>query len=83
LKFWKFIPFLKDFFFTNQVQLYKKALGVSLILIYVFFPFDVIPDYLLLFGIVDDLVIVTFVLERMVKMAPDSLVEKYSLREIL
>ncbi|TXC91312.1 DUF1232 domain-containing protein [Metabacillus litoralis] len=78
-KFWKFIPFLKDFFFTNEVQGHKKLLGVLFIITYAFFPFDIIPDFLALFGIVDDIVIATFILERMIKMAPDSLKEKHGL----
>jgi uncharacterized membrane protein YkvA (DUF1232 family) len=79
LKFWKFIPFLKEFFFSREVEMHKKAIGVLFILAYAFFPFDLIPDFLSLFGIIDDVVIATFVLERMIKMAPDSLREKYKL----
>ena len=79
LKFWRFIPFLKDFFLTQEVELHKKAIGVLLILGYAFFPFDIIPDFLFLLGFVDDIVITTFILERMIKMAPDSLKDKYNL----
>ncbi|WP_226669547.1 YkvA family protein [Metabacillus litoralis] len=78
-KFWKFIPFLKDFFTTSEVQTYKKVLGVLLISTYAFFPFDLIPDFLAMLGIVDDIVIATFILERMIKLAPDSLKEKHGL----
>lgn len=81
LKFWKFIPFLKEFFLAKSVPIHKKALGVLLFLLYAFFPFDLIPDFLSFFGIVDDLVIATFILERFVKIAPDSLKEKYDLIE--
>ncbi|MFD1708892.1 YkvA family protein [Siminovitchia sediminis] len=81
LKFWKFLPFLIQFFTSKDVQLYKKALGVLLILAYAFFPFDMIPDYLAFLGIIDDVVIAGFVLERMIKMAPPSLKEKYNLIE--
>ncbi|RFU68957.1 DUF1232 domain-containing protein [Peribacillus saganii] len=79
LKFWKFIPFLKDFFVSKDVQAHKKALGVLMILTYAFFPFDLIPDFLSLIGIVDDVVIAGFVLERMVALAPDSLRHKHGL----
>ncbi|MBO1510744.1 YkvA family protein [Metabacillus bambusae] len=79
LKFWKFIPFLKEFFISKEVEVQKKAIGVLLILTYAFFPFDLIPDFLSLIGVVDDVVIATFVLERMIKMAPESLRDKYKL----
>ncbi|MGM7722653.1 DUF1232 domain-containing protein [uncultured Metabacillus sp.] len=79
LKFWKFIPFLKDFFLSREVVLHKKVLGVLLILTYVFFPFDLIPDFLSLLGIVDDVVIAGFILDGMIKMAPASLKDKYQL----
>jgi uncharacterized membrane protein YkvA (DUF1232 family) len=79
IKFWKFIPFLKEFFISKEVEVHKKTIGVLLILTYAFFPFDLIPDFLSLIGVVDDIVIATFVLERMIKMAPDSLRDKYEL----
>jgi uncharacterized membrane protein YkvA (DUF1232 family) len=78
-KFWKFIPFLKEFFFSTEVRVHKKMIGILLILAYAFFPFDLIPDFLSILGIVDDVVIATFVLERMIKMAPDSIKDKYRL----
>lgn len=59
--------------------MHKKAIGILFILAYAFFPFDLIPDFLSLFGIVDDVVIATFVLERMIKMSPQSLKDKYKL----
>lgn len=77
LKFWKVIPFIKDFFLSKNVQLHHKGLALLMVLTYAFFPFDLIPDFLVFFGIVDDIVIATFVLERMVKMAPEELKEKY------
>ncbi|QFT91112.1 hypothetical protein FIU87_20890 [Bacillus sp. THAF10] len=77
--FWRFIPFLVDYFRSREVSGTKKITGFVLLLGYVVFPFDLIPDYVLLFGAVDDIVIITFVLERLVKMAPASLKEKYKL----
>ena len=77
--FWRFIPFLIDYFRSGEVSGAKKIVGVVLLLAYVIFPFDLIPDYLLVFGVLDD--VVTFVLERIVKMAPASLKEKYKLLE--
>ncbi|RBW68796.1 YkvA family protein [Bacillus taeanensis] len=75
----KFIPFLKEFFLSGEVLFQKKVISVFMILAYVFFPFDLIPDFLSFFGIIDDVVIATFLLERMIKMAPQSLKEKYAL----
>ncbi|MFD2807368.1 YkvA family protein [Litchfieldia salsa] len=78
-KFWKIIPFSKDFFLSKEVMTHHKALGALIILTYAFFPFDLIPDFFTFFGIIDDVVIATFVVERMVKIAPQSLKDKYKL----
>ena len=77
--FWRFIPFLIDYFRSVEVSGPKKIVGVVLLLAYLIFPFDLIPDYLLFFGVLDDVMVVTFVLERIVKMAPASLKKKYKL----
>lgn len=69
------------FFVSKDVQLHKKALGVLLILTYAFFPFDLIPDFLSFIGIIDDVVVAGLILERMVKMAPQSLKDKYNVHE--
>jgi uncharacterized membrane protein YkvA (DUF1232 family) len=79
LKFWKSLPFIKDFFFSGEVESHKKALSLLLILTYAFFPFDLIPDFFYLFGIVDDVVIIGFIIERMVKWAPEALKKKHHL----
>ncbi|RXJ02097.1 DUF1232 domain-containing protein [Anaerobacillus alkaliphilus] len=78
-RFKNFIPFLKDFFLSNEIPLRKKVIGIVLIVIYVLFPFDLIPDFILFFGVIDDIVVATFVLERMVKLAPQHLKDKYRL----
>lgn len=77
--FWRFLPFLKEFFLSKQVETTKKVIGLLFIVAYAMFPFDLIPDFLSFLGIVDDVVIATFVLERLIKMAPESLKEKYNL----
>ncbi|KPB04518.1 YkvA family protein [Bacillus sp. CHD6a] len=77
--FWRFIPFLIDYFRSNEVTGTKKIVGVVLLVVYLIFPFDLIPDYLLFFGVLDDVMVVTFLLERIVKMAPIPLKEKYKL----
>ncbi|MFC0558339.1 YkvA family protein [Halalkalibacter alkalisediminis] len=78
-KFWKFIPFLVDFFSSKEVQVQKKILGVSLIVAYAVFPFDLIPDFISFFGILDDVMLATFILTRIVKIAPQSLKIKHQL----
>ncbi|MFC7371006.1 YkvA family protein [Fictibacillus iocasae] len=79
LKFWKFIPFLKDYFLTSEVALPKKLFGVGLLAAYAVFPFDIIPDFLIFFGILDEVTLAAFVLQRLVKNAPPSLQEKHGL----
>jgi uncharacterized membrane protein YkvA (DUF1232 family) len=80
-KFWKSIPFVVEFFLSREVEAYKKVLSVLLILTYIFFPFDLIPDFIYLLGIFDDIVITSFIMERMVKWAPETLKDKYRLHE--
>lgn len=64
---------------SKDVQLYQKIFGVVLMLAYLFFPFDLIPDFIYFIGIIDDIVIITFILERLIKAAPESLKAKYNL----
>lgn len=42
-------------------------------------PLDLIPDFLPLIGILDDIGIVLFILNRIVKMAPVQLQEKHNM----
>ncbi|WP_225228762.1 DUF1232 domain-containing protein [Bacillus sp. PS06] len=74
MKFWKLILFLILITIKRS-----KALGALIILTYAFFLFDLIPDFFTYLGINDEVVIATFVIERMVKIAPQSLKEKYKL----
>lgn len=77
----KSLPFLLDFFRSHEVDKSKKLLSVLLFFGYFLFPIDVIPDVLVFIGFVDDAAVLAFVLERIVKMAPDSLKQKYGLLE--
>ncbi len=81
-QFGRFFPFLKDFYQSREVPAHHKVLGALMILTYAFFPFDLIPDYLAFFGIVDDVVIATFILERLVKIAPQSLKDKHKIKNL-
>jgi uncharacterized membrane protein YkvA (DUF1232 family) len=76
-KFWKFIPFLKDYFLSRNVSLAKKFLPVAGVVAYIFLPFDLIPDFLTIIGFTDDIILTTFLLQQMIKMAPEELKEKY------
>lgn len=75
----KSVPFLWEFFTTKEVASQKKVLSVGFLLLYIVIPFDIIPDFLAFFGILDDVTIFTFVLQQIVKMAPPSLQDKYDL----
>ncbi|WP_309137599.1 DUF1232 domain-containing protein [Rossellomorea sp. SC111] len=57
----------------------KKGLSVGLVAFYFWLPVDLIPDMFLLLGIVDDLAVFTFILQLMVKLAPEELQKKYGL----
>lgn len=73
----KSIPFLYDFFKSKEVKPKVKILFTILMIGYVVLPFDLIPDFMALFGVVDDITVVLFILQLMVKKAPDSLKGKY------
>jgi len=72
-------PFLLDFFRSHEVENSKKILSVLLFVGYFLLPIDIIPDPILFLGFVDDAAVLAFVLERIVKMAPESLKQKYGL----
>ncbi|MGP4039919.1 YkvA family protein [Gracilibacillus sp. D59] len=80
-KFRKSFPFFKEFFLSNQVKITAKLASIILIIGYILFPFDLIPDYLLVLGIFDDVMIATLILQQMVKMAPETLRKKYDIEE--
>jgi len=76
----KFIPFLIEFFTSRAVTLKKKIFSVGLIIGYALFPFDIIPDFLTLIGVVDDVGVLLLVFQQIIKMAPDELKDKHDLR---
>lgn len=81
-QFRKSIPFLRDFFLSEEVSKNKKVLSIAMVVGYTLIPFDVIPDFLVLFGLVDDLAVVSFIFQQMVKMAPESLKRKHNMSEL-
>ncbi len=76
----RFLPFLVDFFRSKEVPLSHKVISILCIAGYAWFPFDAIPDFLVVLGIVDDFAILGLVLQFLVKLAPPSLQEKYHLK---
>ncbi|PRT09770.1 hypothetical protein C6352_17155 [Bacillus thuringiensis] len=73
-----FVPFLFDFFTSKEVSIKKKILSIAFLVGYVAMPLDLIPDFLPFIGILDDIGIVLFILNRIVKMAPVQLQEKHN-----
>jgi len=76
----KSIPFLKDFFLTREVKAATKIFFLAIIIGYFVFPFDLIPDFLVVIGLVDDVAIAILILQQMIKIAPLSLKEKYDFK---
>jgi uncharacterized membrane protein YkvA (DUF1232 family) len=73
----KSVPFLIRFFKSGEVSLGKKWFSVLLLIAYLVFPWDIIPDFLVFLGLVDDLAVFTYIMQWMVKMAPEDLKEEY------
>ncbi|RDW17153.1 hypothetical protein CWR48_14610 [Oceanobacillus arenosus] len=76
-KFHKSIPFMKDFFLSKEINNANKLLFIIVILGYIVLPLDIIPDFLLGFGVVDDVTIAILIMQLMVKVAPNSLKRKH------
>ncbi|WLR51019.1 DUF1232 domain-containing protein [Bacillus tianshenii] len=77
----KFLPFLFEFFVSKKVSLSKKAVSILFIVGYFWLPFDIIPDFLAVLGILDDVTILMLVLQQIIKLAPIELREKHGLLE--
>ncbi|WP_227395388.1 DUF1232 domain-containing protein [Jeotgalibacillus aurantiacus] len=75
----KSFPFFKDYFTSQHVHPIKKLIPAGLVVTYLLLPVDLLPDYFGLFGLTDDLAIVTFLLQLTVKMAPEELAVKHRL----
>lgn len=70
-----------DFFRSKEVSFIKKVLSIGIVVVYFWLPFDLIPDVFVLFGIVDDVAVFTFVLQLIVKMAPEELKNRYEYKK--
>lgn len=77
----KFIPFLVEFFVTQKISWLKKLTFAALIIGYFWLPLDIIPDFLTVFGLVDDLAVLMFIFQQMIKTAPIEIKEKHGLLE--
>ncbi|MUV38468.1 hypothetical protein JNUCC1_02306 [Lentibacillus sp. JNUCC-1] len=81
LRFHKSVPFLIDYFKSGEVGLFKKVISILLIAGYAIFPFDIIPDWLFVFGFLDDVAVAAWILQYIVKKAPQPLREKHGLNK--
>lgn len=75
----RFFPFLIEFFTSKMVPVKQKGISVGLIIGYFLLPFDIIPDFLTLIGIVDDVGVLLIIFQQIIKMAPPELREKHGL----
>jgi uncharacterized membrane protein YkvA (DUF1232 family) len=73
----KSIPFIIDIFRSKDVSLSKKVVAVILFVSYAILPFDLIPDFIVAFGIFDELVVLSFILQYFVKIAPQGIRDKH------
>ncbi|WP_017727679.1 YkvA family protein [Halalkalibacterium ligniniphilum] len=77
----KFLPFLFDFFTSKDVRFPLKLLAIALIIGYWALPLDVIPDFIMLFGFIDDMAVLLIVLQLIIQIAPQKLREKHGLNQ--
>ncbi|MCA1030796.1 DUF1232 domain-containing protein [Bacillus timonensis] len=73
----KFIPFMFEFFLSKDISITKKLVSVLAIIGYFLLPFDIIPDFLTIFGLVDDVAVFLFILQQIIKISPKYLQDKY------
>ena len=75
----RFVPFLIEFFTSKMVPVKQKIISTGLIIGYFLLPFDIIPDFLTLIGIVDDVGVLLIIFQQIIKMAPPELKDKHRL----
>lgn len=66
-QFHKSVPLLFRFFTSKQISLQTRAFYFLAIFGYAFLPVDLIPDFIPVFGLLDDVTIVSFLLGNMQK----------------
>jgi uncharacterized membrane protein YkvA (DUF1232 family) len=76
----RFVPFLIEFFTSGLVPVKQKLISAGLIIGYFLLPFDIIPDFLTLIGMVDDVGVLLIIFQQIIKMAPAELREKHKLK---
>lgn len=77
----KFVPFLFGYFKSSSVSKGKKILAIILMVGYLLFPFDLIPDFLTFFGIIDDISVLIFIMQFLIKQAPKELKDQYEIKD--
>ena len=75
----RFFPFFIEFFTSTMVPAKQKIISAGLIIGYFLLPFDIIPDFLTLIGIVDDVGVLLIIFQQIIKMAPPELKKKHGL----
>ncbi|KMK75598.1 YkvA family protein [Alkalihalobacillus pseudalcaliphilus] len=67
LTFWRSIPKIVRFYRMKEIKLSTKVIYTIAIIGYLALPFDLIPDFIVGLGFVDDVFIVGFLLDRMIR----------------
>ncbi|WP_413374747.1 YkvA family protein [Alkalihalobacillus sp. 1P02AB] len=67
LTFWRSIPKLFRFYRIKEIKLSTKLLYTGALFGYLLLPYDLIPDFIIGLGFVDDVLVVGFLLDRMIR----------------
>lgn len=68
----KSVPFIFRFFTSKEISWKKRGLFALLIVGYAAFPLDLINDFLLGIGMIDDVTVIALLLDIMKKQVPDT-----------
>ncbi|WP_100407370.1 YkvA family protein [Bacillus solitudinis] len=75
----RFFPFLIDYFLSKEVLFRQKIIYILIFFTYLILPFDLIYDYIPLAGLVDDVFVLMFLLQHLIKKAPPHLRDTHKL----